>query len=69
MRNLSVFIMNNRLYCTFTTPEEVEDVVKKIQSSYVILFDKIFVLESSDKEKNMLTYNVDMKHFIHNKRT
>ena len=52
--------MNNRLYCTFTNVNDVENIVKKIQSSYVILFNKIFVLESLDGEKIMLTYNVDM---------
>jgi hypothetical protein len=52
--------MNNRLYCTFTTDNDIETLVKKIQSSYVILFNKIFVLESLDGEKIMLTYNVDM---------
>ena len=52
--------MNNRLYCTFTTSDGVEERVKKIQSSYVILFNKIFVLESLDGDKIMLTYNVDM---------
>jgi len=52
--------MNNRLYCTFATLDDFEEVANTIQSSYVILFDKIFVLESLDKEKIMLTYNVDM---------
>ena len=52
--------MNNRLYCTFATLDNFEEVVNTIQSSYVILFDKIFVLESLDGEKIMLTYNVDI---------
>ena len=52
--------MNNRLYCTFTNNNDVEEVTNKIKSSYVILFNKIFVLESLDGEKIMLTYNVDM---------
>ena len=52
--------MNNRLYCTFTTSDDVNEIVKKIQTSYVILFNKLFVLESLDGEKIMLTYNVDM---------
>ncbi len=52
--------MNNRLYCTFTTVDDYEEVANTIQTSYVILFDKIFVLESLDGEKTMLTYNVDM---------
>ena len=52
--------MNNRLYCTFTTVDAYEEVSNTIQTSYVILFNKIFVLESLDGEKIMLTYNVDM---------
>ena len=52
--------MNNRLYCTYATLDNFEEVVNTIQSSYVILFDKIFVLESLDGEKIMLTYNVDI---------
>ena len=52
--------MNNRLYCTFATLDDFEEVANTIQSSYVILFDKIFVLESLDREKIMLTYNVDI---------
>ena len=52
--------MNNRLYCTFATLNDYEEVANTIQTSYVILFDKLFVLESLDGEKIMLTYNVDM---------
>ena len=52
--------MNNKLYCTFTTSDSIEETSLSIQSSYKILFDKIFVLESLDSEKIMLTYNVDM---------
>ena len=52
--------MNNKLYCTFTTSEDVEQIVDKIQEFYVILFNKIFVLENLDGSKIMLTYNVDM---------
>ena len=53
--------MNNRLYCTFTNTDEVENVLSKIQSSYTILFDKIFILENLEEEKKlMLTYNVDL---------
>ena len=52
--------MNNRLYCTFTTVDAYEEVANTIQTSYVILFNKLFVLESLDGEKIMFTYNVDM---------
>lgn len=56
--------MNNRLYCTFTTVDAYEEVANTIQTSYVILFDKLFVLESLDGEKIMLTYNVDMSNSV-----
>ena len=56
--------MNNRLYCTFTTLGDFEGVIDTIKSSYVILFDKIFVLESLDGEKIMLTYNVDVNNSV-----
>ena len=52
--------MNNRLYCTFVPGEDVNSIVDKIRGSYSVLFNKIFVLESLDEKKIMLTYNVDM---------
>ena len=60
MTGIFQLLMNNKLYCTFTTLDAYEEVANTIQTSYVILFNKIFVLESLDKEKIMLTYNVDM---------
>ena len=56
--------MNNRLYCTFTNVGDVDEIIDKIKTSYVVLFNKIFVLESLDGEKIMLTYNVDMNNSI-----
>ena len=58
--------MNNRLYCTFTTVDAYEEVANTIQTSYVILFDKLFVLESLDGEKIMLTYNIDINNSTRN---
>ena len=52
--------MNNRLYCTFTTTDEVDLLIDKIKSSYVVLFNKIFVSENLKEDKLMLTYNVDL---------
>ena len=56
--------MNNKLYCTFTDINDVDEIIDRIQTSYVILFNKIFVLESLDGEKIMLTYNVDMNNSL-----
>lgn len=52
--------MNNRLYCTFVSPSEIKETVDSICNSYTVIFKKIFVLVSEDKEKTMLTYNIDM---------
>ena len=56
--------MNNRLYCTFTNTNDVDEIINTIKISYVILFNKIFVLESLDGEKIMLTYNVDINNSV-----
>ena len=48
----------------FTNVNDVDEIIDKIQTSYVILFNKIFVLESLDGEKIMLTYNVDMNNSL-----
>ena len=56
--------MNNRLYCTFATLDNFEEITSNIQSSYVVLFNKIFVLESLDGEKIMITYNIDTNNSI-----
>ena len=52
--------MNNRLYCTFTNTDDVDETVNTITTSYVVLFNKIFVLESLEGDRIMLTYNVDI---------
>ena len=46
--------MNNRLYCTFTNADEVDEILNKIQSSYVILFNKIFILESLEEDNKLM---------------
>ena len=51
--------MNKRLYCTFTNTDEVENVLSKIQSSYTILFDKIFILENLE-EGMAVTYGFSL---------
>ena len=51
--------MNNKLYCTFLQEETVDEVVGNILEEHEILFNKIFVLISSEGDKTMLTYNID----------
>ena len=51
--------VNNKLLCTFTSPNKVDEVVNDVKVKYTILYDKIFVLESPDSEEMVVTYNVD----------
>lgn len=49
----------NKLFCTFTTPLDLENTVNTINRRYAILFNKIFILESPQSEELMCTYNID----------
>ena len=49
----------NKLFCTFTTPDAVDDTISKISNKYSILFNKIFILESSHSDELICTYNID----------
>jgi hypothetical protein len=49
----------NKLFCTFTSPADLDDTVATINRRYAILFNKIFILESSQSDELMCTYNID----------
>tara|TARA_X000001382_G_C3162505_1_gene176739 strand:- start:72 stop:527 length:456 start_codon:yes stop_codon:yes gene_type:complete len=51
--------MSNKLFCTFTAREELDTLLEKIKSNYIVLYNKIFVLECQDQEEFICTYNVD----------
>ena len=51
--------INNRLFATFTSQEDLDSLVENIQSTYTILFNKVFVLEVVDSDELVVTYNVD----------
>jgi len=51
--------MSNKLFCTFSTEEELDSTLETIQSKYQILYNKIFVLYSKSSEEYICTYNVD----------
>ena len=52
--------MNNKLFCTFTTEDNLEEVLASIQDRYKILYNKIFVLYSKSENEYICTYNVDL---------
>lgn len=49
----------NKIFTTFTKPEELEITVDKVKSNYSILFSKIFVFSSPETEELICTYNID----------
>jgi len=52
--------LNNKLFCTFTTLDGVNDLVDSIQRSYTVMYNKIFVLEVKNNNEYVLTYNIEM---------
>jgi len=51
--------MSNKLFCTFSTEETLDDVLTSIQEKYKIVYSKIFVLYSKSQNEYICTYNVD----------
>ena len=51
--------VNNKLFCTFTTQENLPVVLEDVKRKYQILFNKIFVLHVPSTEEYVCTYNVD----------
>jgi hypothetical protein len=49
----------NKLFCTFTSQEDLEETLNTIQSHYSILYGKIFILEADDRDELLCTYNID----------
>jgi hypothetical protein len=56
----NIFFDLNKLFCTFTTPDELDTVLSDINRRYTIMYNKIFVLESAQSKELMCTYNIDM---------
>ena len=51
--------LNNKLFCIFTSEPELDDLLHKIQSSYDVMYRKIFILEIKENEEFVCTYNID----------
>ena len=52
--------MKTQLLATFTSKESLDDITKKINDSYTIIFDKIYVLQNENNTDELIcTYNVD----------
>jgi hypothetical protein len=55
----NLLMANNRLFCTFTSLTNLEELVSELSSRYVIMYDKMFVLHIKSNNEYVVTYNVD----------
>lgn len=51
--------LNNKLFCTFTTLDELYGLIESITSSYNIMYNKLFVLHVKSNDEYVCTYNID----------
>jgi hypothetical protein len=50
--------LSGKLFCTFSSKDNLDTTLADIKQKYTIMFGKIFILESSEDEL-ICTYNVD----------
>jgi hypothetical protein len=51
--------MNNRLFCTFTSLDDLDNLLSGLTKKYDILYNKMFVLHVKSNNEYAVTYNVD----------
>ena len=54
--------MKTQLLASFTTKENLDEIVKKITDAYSIVFNKVYVLQNENNVNELIcTYNVEAK--------
>ena len=56
---LNISDLNNKLFCTFTTLDELDSLIEHLTSTYDIMYNKIFVLHVKSNNEYVCTYNID----------
>ena len=51
--------VSNKLFCTFSELDEIDNLIDNIRSQYDILYNKIFVLQIKSSNEYVCTYNID----------
>lgn len=59
--NLTQDSLMNRLFCSFSSKEGLDDRLNEIIREYKILYNKIFVLSSPESEELLCTYNIEVE--------
>ena len=61
---LNIRDLNNKLFCTFTTLEDLDSLVDSITSKYKVMYNKIFVLYIKSNNEYVCTYNIDQANIL-----
>jgi hypothetical protein len=56
---LNIKDLNNKLFCTFSSLEHLDELLTHITSSYIIMYSKIFVLHVKSNNEYVCTYNIE----------
>ena len=51
----------NRLFCSFTSKDLLDERLREINSQYKIMYGKIFILASPEIDEYMCTYNIEIE--------
>jgi len=57
--NILYSMANNRLFCTFTPINELDNLISRLTQKYNIMYNKMFVLHVTSNDEYVITYNVD----------
>ena len=57
--NANIKDLNNKLFCTFKSGEELDELVSELSAVYTIMYNKMFVLFVKSTNEYVVTYNVD----------
>jgi hypothetical protein len=52
-------MLNNKLFCTFTTLNDIEGLVNTLTETYTIIYNKMFILHVKSTDEYVVTYNVE----------
>jgi hypothetical protein len=59
IQHITQDMLNNKLFCSFSTEEDINTTIYEIQSLYNILYNKMFVLKCDEDNLYAITYNID----------
>ena len=56
---LNITDLNNKLFCTFTSLENLESLIDDLTRAYTIMYNKMFVFYVKSTDEYVITYNVE----------